>query len=128
MLKYRDIWYTFEILFGKLAGTLWLHRCQNREHLASSFRFLFLLEHVNHIVGLFTIFVTIFHCKFFNNSQRPHTENPDNASVRMGGHCLSQMITTYMFVSTPVLIVSESEFTNGVIALYIQMHYLVVVG
>ena len=46
MLKYRDIWYTYEVLFGKLACTLWLHRCQNREHLASSFRFLFLLEHV----------------------------------------------------------------------------------
>ena len=58
--------------------------------------------------------VTIFHCKFFNNSQRPHTAVTDNASVRMGGNCLLQMITTYMFVSTPVLIVSESEFTNGI--------------
>ena len=41
-LFFQNLCYNVEIFC-----TLWLHRCQNREHLTSSFRFLFLLEHVN---------------------------------------------------------------------------------
>ena len=52
--------------------------------------------------------VTISHCKFFNNSRQRYTENSDNESVSMGGNCL-----LHLEVAT-VLIVSESEFTNGI--------------
>ena len=60
--------------------------------------------------------VTISHCKFFNNSQRPHTESSDNNLVRMGGNCLLQMMSTYRWSTQipAVLIVSESEFINGI--------------
>ena len=59
--------------------------------------------------------VMISHCKFFNNSRRPHMKVADNASVRMGGNCILQLMSTVTFIrNTPVLIVSESEFTNGI--------------
>ena len=60
--------------------------------------------------------VTITHSKFFNDSRRPHSESSDNYLVRMGGNCLLQMTSLMYVMSTlvsTVLIVSESEFTNG---------------
>ena len=58
--------------------------------------------------------ITISHCKFFNNSQRQHNEILDIASVKMGGNCLLHMVTTYFIEIPTMLLVSESEFTNGI--------------
>ena len=57
--------------------------------------------------------VTISHCKFFNNSQRPYMEVTDSAPVRMGGNCLLQMQSVY-YIEVTVLTVSESEFSVGI--------------
>ena len=57
--------------------------------------------------------VTIYRCKFFNNFRRHHTI-PDNDSIKMGGNCLLQILSTYPIEVPTVLIVSESEFTNGI--------------
>ena len=76
----------------------------------------------SHGYGLMGIYlsgnITISHCKFFNNSQRPQTSS-DNYLVGMGGNCLLQIISRYIRNGTmtrvpAVLIVLESEFINGI--------------
>ena len=62
--------------------------------------------------------VKISHSNFFNNSQRTHMTVTGNNSVRMGGNCILQMMNTMSNVMSTlvptVLIVSKSEFTNGI--------------
>ena len=62
--------------------------------------------------------VNISHSTFFNNSQRTHMTVTGNNSVRMGGNYILQMMNTMSNVMSTlvptVLIVSKSEFTNGI--------------